>query len=127
MEPSEDVLRGLLAAAPDALLAVDEAGEIVFVNDQAERIFGWPRADLIGQAVERLVPESFAARHPELRAGYMRHPTTRPMGVGLELWARRRDGSEFPAEISLSGFTTAEGNLVAAAIRDVTVSRLTEH
>jgi PAS domain S-box-containing protein len=127
MEPSEDVLRGLLAAAPDALLAVDEAGEIVFVNDQAERIFGWPRADLIGQPVERLVPERFAARHPELRAGYMRHPTTRPMGVGLELWARRRDGSEFPAEISLSGFTTAEGSLVAAAIRDVTVSRRTEH
>ncbi len=127
MEPSEDVLRGLLAAAPDALLAVDEAGEIVFVNDQAERIFGWPRADLIGQPVERLVPESFATRHPELRAGYMRHPTTRPMGVGLELWARRRDGSEFPAEISLSGFTTAEGSLVAAAIRDVTVSRRTEY
>jgi PAS domain S-box-containing protein len=127
MEPSEDVLRGLLAAAPDALLAVDEAGVIVFVNDQAERIFGWPRADLIGQPVERLVPERFAFGHPRLRAGYMVHPTTRPMGVGLELWARRRDGSEFPAEISLSGFTTSEGPLVAAAIRDVTVSRRTEH
>jgi PAS domain S-box-containing protein len=127
MEPSEDVLRGLLAAAPDALLAVNEAGDIVFVNDQAERVFGWSRADLIGQPVERLVPERFARQHPSLRAGYMDHPTTRPMGVGLELWARRRDGSEFPAEISLSGFTTAEGNLVAAAIRDVTVSRRTEH
>ena len=127
MEPSEDVLRGLLAATPDALLAVNEAGEIVFVNDQAERVFGWPRADLIGQPVERLVPECFAVLHPELRAGYMQHPTTRPMGVRLELWARRRDGSEFPAEISLSGFTTAEGSLVAAAIRDVTVSRRTEH
>jgi hypothetical protein len=127
MEPSEDVLRGLLAAAPDALLAVDDAGEIVFVNDQAERVFGWPRADLIGQPVEHLVPERFAGQHPALRAGYMKHPTTRPMGVGLELWARRRDGSEFPAEISLSGFTTAEGSLVAAAIRDVTVSRRTEH
>ena len=127
MEPSEDVLRGLLAAAPDALLAVNDAGDIVFVNDQAERIFGWPRSDLIGQPVERLVPERFATRHPALRAGYMKNPTTRPMGVGLELWARRRDGSEFPAEISLSGFTTAEGSLVAAAIRDVTVSRRTEH
>jgi PAS domain S-box-containing protein len=127
MEPSEDVLRGLLAAAPDALLAVNTAGEIVFVNDQAERIFGWTRADLIGQPVERLVPERFATHHPSLRAEYMGHPTTRPMGVGLELWARRRDGSEFPAEISLSGFTTAEGSLVAAAIRDVTVSRRTEH
>ncbi|HVL06642.1 MAG TPA: PAS domain S-box protein [Acidimicrobiales bacterium] len=128
MDPSEDVLRGLLGAAPDALLAVDEAGTIVFVNDQAERVFGWPRADLIGKPVECLVPERFAGRHPDLRAGYMEHPTTRPMGVGLELWARRRDGTEFPAEISLSGFTTAEGSLlVAAAIRDVTVSRRTEH
>ena len=127
MEPSEDVLRGLLAAAPDALLAVNESGEIVFVNDQAERLFGWPRSDLIGQAVERLVPERFASGHPAVRAGYVNHPTTRPMGVGLELWARRRDGSEFPAEISLSGFTSAEGLLVAAAIRDVTVSRRTEH
>jgi PAS domain S-box-containing protein len=127
MEPSEDVLRGLLAAAPDALLAVNESGQIVFLNDQAERVFGWPRADLIGQPVERLVPERFAHGHPAMRAGYVSHPTTRPMGVGLELWARRRDGSEFPAEISLSGFTTTEGLLVAAAIRDVTVSRRTEH
>lgn len=127
MEPSDDVLRGLLAAAPDALLAVNEAGDIVFMNDQAERIFGWPRSELIGQPVERLVPERFASRHPAMRAGYVMHPTTRPMGVGLELWARRRDGSEFPAEISLSGFTTADGLLVAAAIRDVTVARRTEH
>ena len=127
MEPSDDVLRGLLAAAPDALLAVNAAGDIVFVNDQAERVFGWPRADLVGQPVERLVPDRFAGRHPALRAGYMTNPTTRPMGVGLELWARRRDGTEFPAEISLSGFTTAEGSLVAAAIRDVTLSRRTEH
>jgi PAS domain S-box-containing protein len=127
LDPSEDVLRGLLAAAPDALLAVNAEGTIVFVNDQAERIFGWPRADLVGQPVERLVPERFAARHPSLRGGYVAHPTTRPMGAGLELWARRRDGSEFPAEISLSGFTTEEGSLVAAAIRDVTESRRTEH
>jgi PAS domain S-box-containing protein len=127
MEPSEDVLRGLLAAAPDALLAVNDAGVIVFVNDQAERIFGWPRADLVGRQVECLVPAGDAGHHPALRSGYMASPTTRPMGVGLELRARRRDGSEFPAEISLSGFATADGPLVAAAIRDVTVARRTEH
>jgi PAS domain S-box-containing protein len=127
MEPSEDVLRGLLAAAPDALLAVNSDGDIVFMNDQAERIFGWSRSDLLGQPMERLVPERYAGHHPWLRAGYVAHPTTRPMGAGLELWARRKDGSEFPAEISLSSFTTAEGSLVAAAIRDVTVSRRTEH
>ena len=79
MAPSEDVLRGLLAAAPDALLAVDEAGEIVFVNDQAERVFGWPRADLLGQPVECLVPERFASHHPGMRAGYIRRNRSSPM------------------------------------------------
>ncbi len=121
------MLRGLLSAAPDALVAVNAEGEIVYVNAQAERIFRWARADLVGRPVEQLVPERFAGRHPFLRAGYMAHPTTRPMGAGLELWARRQDGSEFPAEISLSGFTTRAGSLVAAAIRDVTESRRTEY
>jgi PAS domain S-box-containing protein len=125
-EPSEYVLRGLLAAAPDALLAIDPAGVIVFVNDEAERLFGWTKADLIGQRVEVLIPERFTERHPALRSGYFRQPVTRPMGVGLELLALRRDGSEFPAEISLSGYSTAEGTLVAVAIRDVTVARKNE-
>jgi hypothetical protein len=127
LESSDGVLSGLLAAAPDALLAVSTDGVIVFVNDQAERLFGWPKADLIGEPVESLVPERFAAHHPTLRTGYVHSPATRPMGAGLELWARRRDGSEFPAEISLSAFTTDEGtHLVAAAIRDVTLARRTE-
>src|SRR5687768_5738657 len=104
MEPTDGVVRGLLAAAPDALVAVDPAGRIVFVNDQGERLFGWPRSDLLGQPIERLVPERFSGGHPKLRAGYLTQPTTRPMGAGLKLWARRRDGSEFPAEISLSAF-----------------------
>jgi PAS domain S-box-containing protein len=125
-EPSEYVLRGLLAAAPDALLAIDPAGLIVFVNDEAERLFGWMKADLIGRRVEVLIPERFTERHPALRSGYFRQPVTRPMGVGLELLALRRDGSEFPAEISLSGYSTAEGTLVAVAIRDVTVARKNE-
>ena len=127
MEPSEEVLRGLLAAAPDALLVVDAGGRIVFVSDQAERLFEWPRADLIGQQVECLVPERFRASHPMLRDGYVEQPLTRPMGADLDLWARRKDGSEFPAEISLSGFSTGEGEMVAAAIRDVTATRRSEH
>lgn len=125
-EPTEPVLRGLLAASPDALLAIDEAGSIVFVNDQVEHLFGWSRQDLLGQSIEALVPDRFVDGHPSLRDGYIAHPTTRPMGAGLELWARRRDGSEFPAEISLSGFATPDGTLVAAAIRDVTESRRVE-
>jgi PAS domain S-box-containing protein len=126
MEPSDSVLRGLLEAAPDALIAVDPAGRIVFVNEQAEWLFGWQRADLLDQQVECLVPERFRHRHPKLRDGYALHPTTRPMAADLELWARRQDGSEFPAEISLSSFLTPEGRLVAVAIRDATVARRNE-
>lgn len=126
MEPSEDLLGGLLAAAPDALVAVHPDGRIVFVNDEAERLFGWARGELVGQPVERLVPDRFTNAHPARRASYVAHPSTRPMGADLDLWARRRDGSEFPAEISLSSFTTADGPLVAAAIRDVTLARRSE-
>jgi PAS domain S-box-containing protein len=126
MEPSGSILRGLLATAPDALLAVDQEGLIVYVNDQVEHLFGWSRGDLMGQPIELLVPERFATRHPDLRAGYVRQPTSRPMGAGLELWARRKDGTEFPAEISLSSFDTDSGRLMAAAIRDVTLARRTE-
>jgi PAS domain S-box-containing protein len=121
--PSEAVLRGLLAAAPDALLVVDATGTIVFVNDQAEKLFGWTAADLVGQLIECLVPPQFSGRHPSLRGGYAAYPTTRPMGAGLELCAIRKDGTQLPVEISLSGFTTSEGALVAAAIRDVTDTR----
>ncbi|MEA2685568.1 MAG: hypothetical protein QOE93_763, partial [Actinomycetota bacterium] len=123
----EHVLRGLVAAAPDALLAVDPAGRIVYANDQTERIFGWSRAELVGQLVECLVPVGVTTTHPALRAAFAGHPENRPMGATLELWARRRDGSEFPVEISLSGFDTAEGPLVAAAIRDVTTARRAKH
>ena len=126
VEPTDAVLRGLLATAPDALLAVDPQGVIVYVNDQVEHMFGWVRHELVGQPVECLVPERFRAHHPGLRTGYVQHPTLRPMGAGLELWARRKDGSEFPAEISLSSFGTDSGMLMAAAIRDVTLARRTE-
>lgn len=126
MGPTSSVLEGLLTAAPDALLAVDQAGSIVYVNDKVEHLFGWSRAELIGQKIERLVPERFAVNHPALRSGYVLHPESRPMGAGLELWALRKDGTEFPAEISLSSFDSEDGPLMAAAIRDVTDARRTE-
>ncbi len=109
----------LLETAPDALIAVDEAGEIVFANAQAERLFGYARAELVGSPVELLVPDASRAGHPVRRATYGKDPRPRPMGAGVELAARRRDGTEFPAEISLSAVETPEGRLVSAAIRDV--------
>lgn len=126
MNLSDDVLLGLLEAAPDAIVAVDLDGIIVFANRQTEALFGWDADHLVGEAVEVLVPERFAPHHPGLRAGYHRAPATRPMGATTALAARRRDGSEFPVEISLSTIETADGMLVAAAIRDVTRSRVAE-
>jgi PAS domain S-box-containing protein len=111
--------RGLLEAAPDAMLMVNVAGRIVLVNTQAERLFGAGRSDLLGSAVEELVPESFRGRHPDYRTAYFTDPRPRPMGRGLELFARRRDGSTFPAEISLSPLATEDGIFATAAIRDI--------
>ena len=111
--------RGLLEAAPDAMVMVNVAGRIVLVNTQAERLFGAGRSDLLGTAVEELVPESFRGRHPGYRTAYFTDPRPRPMGRGLELFARRRDGSTFPAEISLSPLATEEGIFATAAIRDI--------
>jgi hypothetical protein len=110
---------GLLEAAPDAIVGVDPDGRIVLVNAQAERLFGYDRAQLLGQPVEILVPEAVRAVHPDHRACYLADPEPRPMGAGMELAARRKDGTEFPAEISLSAFDTDAGRLVAAAVRDV--------
>jgi len=111
--------RGLLEAAPDAMVMVNVDGRIVLVNTQAERLFGAGRSDLLGSAVEELVPESFRGRHPDYRTAYFTDPRPRPMGRGLELFARRRDGSTFPAEISLSPLATEGGIFATAAIRDI--------
>jgi PAS domain S-box-containing protein len=111
---------GLLEAAPDAMVCVDQAGRIALVNAQAERLFGYGRLELVGQPVEVLVPDAARKVHPRHRAEYVADPNPRPMGAGMELAGRRRDGSTFPAEISLSAIDTDEGILVTAAVRDVT-------
>jgi two-component system, cell cycle sensor histidine kinase and response regulator CckA len=117
---AEAKFRGLLEAAPDAVVGVDADGQIALVNAQAERLFGYSRHELEGQRVEILVPDAVRAVHPSRRTGYFAHPTPRPMGAGMQLAGRRKDGSEFPAEISLSALETEDGLLVSAAVRDVT-------
>jgi PAS domain S-box-containing protein len=112
---------GLLEGAPDAMVCVDGSGRIVLVNAQAERLFGYGRAELVDQPVEILVPEAARAGHPAHRGHYMSDPKPRPMSARIELSGRRRDGSTFPAEISLSAIDTDDdGLLVIAAVRDVT-------
>jgi PAS domain S-box-containing protein len=125
MKQRAEVLHNVVELAPDAMLVVDAQGKIVYANKQAERLFAFEQKDLIGASVEQLLPERFRHRHRDHRKQFAAEGRTRPMGVGLELFARRSDGKEFPVEISLSPLDK-ERNLIAAAIRDVTDRKLVE-
>ena len=102
------------------MVMVNERGAIAMVNAQTERDFGYHRSEMLGQPIEMLLPARFNDRHPGLRNGFLKNPQLRPMGAGRDLFARRKDGSEFPVEIGLNPIETAAGALVLSAIVDIT-------
>ena len=123
---AEQSFRELLEAAPDAMVMVDAGGQIILVNSQAERMFGWDRGELLGKPVETLIPERFHPHHAQQRVSYFAAARTRSLGAGLELCGLRSDRSEFPIEISLSPVTTDTGAASMAAIRDITERKRTD-
>jgi PAS domain S-box-containing protein len=123
---AEQKFRALLEAAPDAMVIVGPDGKIVLVNAQTERMFGYARVELVGSPIESLVPQRYQASHVHRRNGYLRAPRARGMGSDLELFGLRKDGSEFPVEISLSPIETEDGLLVSSAIRDISERRKAE-
>jgi PAS domain S-box-containing protein len=123
---SEARFRNLLENAPDAMLIVDTEERIVLVNAEAEKMFGHPRADLLGQPIELLMPERFRGEHHRLIPAFVADPRVRRMGYGRELFGLRRDGSEFPIETNLSLLSGGASGLVAGAIRDVTARKAAE-
>jgi PAS domain S-box-containing protein len=126
LRKSEERFRLVVEAAPNAMVMIGPSGLIEMVNAQAERVFGYARSELLGQPVEILVPERFRRNHPGLRTMFFGDPHSRPMGAGRELFALRKDGSEFPVEIGLNPIETEEGTMVLSAIVDISARKKLE-
>ena len=122
----DSLFRLVVEAAPNAMVMINQKGEIVMVNAQAERVFGYPRGELLGQQMEILVPKRFAHHHPGLRSTFFSNPNSRPMGAGRDLYGCKKDGSEFPVEIGLNPIETDEGPMVLSAIVDITERKAAE-
>ena len=116
---AEQTFQGLLESAPDAMIVVNDSGTVVLVNAQLERLFGYTRKELLGGPIETLVPKQYRANHPQKVAGFIAESSVRPMAAGLELYGEKKDGSVFPAEISLSPVETEQGFLVSCAVRNI--------
>ncbi len=127
LSADESLYRALLETAPDAIVVVAQDGSILLANARTEQLFGYTRAELVGQPVEVLIPRNAHMSHRDHRAGYFAKPSTRPMGSGLSLQALRKDGTVFPVEVSLSPVETPIGRLVSAAIRDITARKAMEN
>ena len=123
---AEEKFRLVVEASPSGIILVNDRGRIALVNSQTEKLFGYGREELVGKPVEILVPERFASRHPDHRGEFLGAPTARAMGAGRELFARRKDGSEFPVEIGLNPIQTPDGILVLAAVLDISARKLAE-
>jgi PAS domain S-box-containing protein len=123
---SEQHFEALLDSAPDAAVVIDSDGRITLVNQQTEHVFGYRRDELVGQPVDLLLPDRFKTRHPDHRDAYFADPLTRPMGAGLELFGLRKNGTEFPIDISLSAIDPEDGRLATAFIRDASERKETE-
>ncbi len=120
LKQSEARLRQVVESAPNAMVMINRSGEIEMVNAQAERVFGYDRAEMLGRPIEMLVPERFRRSHPSLRSTFSANPVSRPMGAGRDLYGLKKDGSEFPIEIGLNPIETEEGTMVLSAIVDIT-------
>jgi PAS domain S-box-containing protein len=123
---SNSLFEKLFEASPDAVLVTDQTGLILRANVQAESMFGYRRQELVGQAVELIIPERFHSVHPKHRSAYSSQPRVRAMGAGLELFGRRKNGTEIPVDIMLSPLEMAAGQLVLAVVRDVSQEKLAE-